>query len=72
MLPPFTPFSYLYEINTYYLGAKKMNPKLTLHVVWVMTWYDPVKEADAAKALTPSKVVTLPHNIHSPCLITNC
>lgn len=39
------------EINTFYMGAKKMNPKVDIDVVWVMTWYDPGKEADAAKAL---------------------
>ena len=39
------------EINTYYLGAKKMNPKVDIDVVWVNTWYDPPKEADAASVM---------------------
>ena len=39
------------EINTYYLGAKSVNPDVDIDIVWVMTWYDPGKEADAAKAL---------------------
>ena len=39
------------EINTYFLGAKKMNPDVDMDVVWVNTWYDPVKEAQAAEVM---------------------
>ena len=39
------------EINTYYMGAKKMNPDVDIDVVWVNTWYDPAKEADAANVM---------------------
>lgn len=28
-----------------------MNPNVELSVVWAFTWFDPAKEADAAKAL---------------------
>lgn len=38
-------------INAYYLHAKKVNPAVELTVVWAMTWFDPAKEADAAKAM---------------------
>ncbi len=38
-------------INSYYLNAKKVNPNVELSVVWAFTWFDPAKEADAAKAL---------------------
>ncbi|HRK43318.1 MAG TPA: BMP family ABC transporter substrate-binding protein [Gemmobacter sp.] len=38
-------------INAYYLHAKKVNPNVELSVVWAYTWFDPAKEADAAKAL---------------------
>lgn len=38
-------------INSYYLHAKKVNPDVELSVVWAMTWFDPAKEADAAKAM---------------------
>ena len=30
------------EINTYYMGAKKMNPDVEIEIIWVNTWYDPV------------------------------
>ncbi|MBY0350583.1 BMP family ABC transporter substrate-binding protein [Tabrizicola sp.] len=38
-------------INSYYLSAKKVNPNVELSVVWAFSWFDPAKEADAAKAL---------------------
>jgi simple sugar transport system substrate-binding protein len=38
-------------INSYYLHAKKANPNVELSIVWAFTWFDPAKEADAAKAL---------------------
>jgi simple sugar transport system substrate-binding protein len=38
-------------INSYYLHAKKVNPNVELTVVWAYTWFDPAKEADAAKAM---------------------
>jgi len=38
-------------INSYYHHAKKANPDVELSVVWAYTWFDPAKEADAAKAL---------------------
>jgi simple sugar transport system substrate-binding protein len=38
-------------INSYYLHAKKANPDVEISIVWAFTWFDPAKEADAAKAL---------------------
>jgi len=38
-------------INATYIHAKKANPDVTISVVWAYTWFDPAKEADAAKAL---------------------
>jgi len=38
-------------INAVYLAAKKVNPDVELSVVWAFSWFDPAKEADAAKAL---------------------
>ncbi len=38
-------------INAFTLGAQSVNPDFKLKVVWVNTWFDPGKEADAAKAL---------------------
>ena len=38
-------------INAAYLHAKAVNPDVEFKIVWVYTWFDPAKEADAAKAL---------------------
>ncbi|MDC0738117.1 BMP family ABC transporter substrate-binding protein [Cognatishimia sp. SS12] len=38
-------------INSAYLHAKKVNPDVEFKIIWVYTWFDPAKEADAAKAL---------------------
>ena len=38
-------------INSFMLGAQSINPDFKLKVVWVSTWFDPGKEADAAKTL---------------------
>ena len=38
-------------INSYFLHAQKANPDVELVVTWVYTWFDPAKEADAARAM---------------------
>lgn len=38
-------------INSFMLGAQSINPDFKLKIVWVNSWFDPGKEADAAKAL---------------------
>ena len=38
-------------INAFMLGAQTINPDFKIKVVWVNTWFDPGKEADAAKVL---------------------
>ncbi len=49
-------------INASYLWAKKANPDVEMSVIWVYTWFDPAKEADAAKALIENGVdVVLQH-----------
>ncbi len=38
-------------INSAYIHAKRVNPDVEFNIIWVYTWFDPAKEADAAKAL---------------------
>lgn len=38
-------------INSAYIHAKKANPDVEFKIIWVNTWFDPPKEADAATAL---------------------
>ncbi len=49
-------------INASFIHAKKVNSDVTISVVWAYTWFDPAKEADAAKALIEQGVdVILAH-----------
>ncbi|ACA16610.1 basic membrane lipoprotein [Methylobacterium sp. 4-46] len=38
-------------INAFMLGAQSVKPDIKVKIVWVNTWFDPGKEAEAAKAL---------------------
>lgn len=38
-------------INSAFLHAKAVNPDVEFKIIWAYTWFDPSKEADAAKAL---------------------
>jgi len=53
-------------INAFTLGLRKVNPKAEVKVVWVSTWYDPGKEADAAKALLDQGADVMLQHTDSP------
>ncbi|CAA9307554.1 MAG: ABC transporter, substrate-binding protein (cluster 11, riboflavin/purine nucleoside/unknown) [uncultured Microvirga sp.] len=53
-------------INAYMLGAQSVNPNVKMKVVWVNSWFDPAKEADAAKALLDQGVDVLAQHTDSP------
>jgi len=53
-------------INAFLLGAQSINPEFKLKVVWVNTWHDPGKEADAAKSLIDQGVDILTQHTDSP------
>jgi basic membrane protein A and related proteins len=38
-------------INAFMLGAQTVNPDFKVKIIWANTWFDPAKEADAAKVL---------------------
>jgi len=38
-------------INSTYVNAKRVNPDVEISVIWISTWFDPAKEADATQAL---------------------
>lgn len=52
-------------INAFLLGAQSVNPDFKLKVVWVNTWFDAGKEADAAKALIDQGVDILTQHTDS-------
>lgn len=39
------------NMNAFTLGARSVNPEVKVHMVWINTWFDPVKEREAAQAL---------------------
>ena len=53
-------------INAAYLAAKSVNPAVKMKVIWVSTWFDPGKEADAAKALIDQGADILMQHTDSP------
>ncbi|PWE32099.1 BMP family ABC transporter substrate-binding protein [Maritimibacter sp. 55A14] len=57
-------------INAAYLAAKAVNPDVKFSVVWVSTWFDPAKEADAANALIDQGADVLMQHTDSPAAMT--
>ncbi len=53
-------------INAATLAARAVNPDVTTQVIWVNSWYDPGKEADAAKALIANGADIIMQHTDSP------
>jgi simple sugar transport system substrate-binding protein len=53
-------------IGAFTVAARRINPDLQVKVVWVNSWYDPGKEADAAKALVDQGADVLLQHTDSP------
>ena len=53
-------------INAFALAMRKVNPDAEIKVVWVNSWYDPGKEADAAKALIDQGADIITQHTDSP------
>ncbi len=53
-------------INAFYLGAKSVNPNIEIRTVWANTWFDPPKEADAAKVLLDQGADVITQHTDSP------
>ncbi|MEL6197067.1 MAG: BMP family ABC transporter substrate-binding protein, partial [Pseudomonadota bacterium] len=56
-------------INAATLAARAVNPAIETQVVWVNTWYDPGKEADAAKALIAQGADIIMQHTDSPAAL---
>ena len=54
------------NINATMLGAQSVNPNMKVKIVWVNSWFDPGKEADAAKALIDQGADILTQHTDSP------
>jgi simple sugar transport system substrate-binding protein len=53
-------------INATILGAQSINPNIKVKIIWANTWFDPGKEADAAKALADQGCDVLMQHTDSP------
>ena len=59
----------LQGINAFVRGMQSVNPKATVRVVWVNSWYDPGKEREAALALASQGADVLTHHTDSPAAV---
>ena len=59
----------LRNINSYTLGAKSVNPKITTTVIFTGDWSMPVKEAEAANSLIDQGIDALTYHVDSPKVI---
>jgi simple sugar transport system substrate-binding protein len=53
-------------INATMLGAQTINPNIKVKIIWANTWFDPPKEADAAKALIDQGADIIMQHTDSP------
>src|SRR6266849_1779968 len=53
-------------INSTILGAQSINPNIKVKIIWANTWFDPGKEADAAKALVDQGADIIMQHTDSP------
>ncbi len=56
-------------INAFGLGLRSVNPDAELSIIWVNSWYDPVKEADAAKVHIAEGADILAQHTDSPAML---
>ena len=56
-------------INSFQLAAQKVNPAFKTKVIWINTWYDPAKEADAARALIDQGCDVMTQHTDSPAAV---
>jgi simple sugar transport system substrate-binding protein len=57
-------------INAFALGMRSVNPKATVRVVWLNSWFDPARERDAALALVNQGADVLANHTASPAVAT--
>lgn len=59
----------LRNINSFTLGARSVNPKITTTVVFTGGWSNPVKEAEAANAMVDQGIDVLTCHVDSPKVV---
>ncbi|MBB3182027.1 BMP family ABC transporter substrate-binding protein [Variovorax sp. Sphag1AA] len=56
-------------VNAFMLGMRSVNPKATVKIVWLNTWYDPGREREAANALLSDGADVLTSVLSSPVAV---
>ena len=56
-------------INSFWLGARSVNPNFDIDVIWVNTWYDPPKEGAAANVLIGQGADIITQHTDSPAAL---
>jgi basic membrane protein A len=56
-------------INAFAQGLRSVNKDAEISIVWVNSWYDPVKESDAAKVLIAEGADVLAQHTDSPAML---
>ena len=56
-------------VNAFTLAARKVNPNFRTKVIWVNSWFDPGKEADAGKSLLDQGCDVLAQHTDSPAVV---
>jgi len=59
----------LQGINAFTRGARSVNPKAEVRVIWVNSWYDPGKERDAANTLLSQNADIVTHHTDSTAVV---
>jgi simple sugar transport system substrate-binding protein len=56
-------------INSFVLAARKVNPEFTIKPVYISTWNDPAKEADAARAMIDQGIDIVAQHTDGPAAL---
>jgi len=59
----------LQGINAFARGARSVNPKAEVRVIWVNSWFDPGKERDAASTLISQGADIVTHHTDSTAVV---
>ena len=61
------PIPEVYQgINAFTIALRRVNPNAEVRVIWVNSWYDPAREAEAAKALMDQGADVILQHTDSP------
>jgi len=59
----------IHGIDAFTLGARSVNPKAEVRVIWVNSWYDPGKEREAVLTLISQNADVLMHHTDSTAIV---